>query len=409
MMLRRLALACALLLLPMSARAAPVWMESWAASPAAPTTPADGATGTRYNPAFDNQTLVQVVRLSAGGRRLRIRFTNEYGRAPLAIGAARVGVLGQDGRLVAGSKRVLVFGGKTSVTLPAGKPLLSDPVDLAVTPLSSLRIGLYLPGAVRQCTCHVTGGQHLMISPPGDYTERPFASVDPGRPDYRAFLSAVDVESRTAGPVIVALGDSITDGYKSTDDANRRWPDRLAEHLIASAGGRPVAVVNAGISGNRLLADGFIPPMGTSALARFDRDVLAVPGVTHLIILEGVNDLGAVGIPLPGAERMINAYRQLIERAHGRGIKVIGATILPYEGSWYFHPEGEAVRQAVNRWIRTGGGFDRVIDFDALMRDPRHPARLKADLQAGDWLHPNDAGYKTMGDAVDFRLFDTKR
>jgi lysophospholipase L1-like esterase len=408
MMLRRLALACALLLLPLSARAAPVWMESWAASPAPPTLPANGAAGNRYNPGFDNQTLVQVVRLSAGGRRLRIRFTNEYGQAPLAIGAARAGALGRDGQLIAGSKRVL-FGGRTSATIPARKPLLSDPVDLAVTPLSSLRIALYLPGAVRQCTCHVTGGQHLMVSPPGDYTKRPFASVDRGLPDYRAFLSAVDVESPAAGPVIVALGDSITDGYKSTDDANRRWPDRLAEHLIASAGGRPVAVVNAGISGNRLLSDGFIPPMGPSALARFDRDVLAVPGVTHLIVLEGVNDLGAVGVPLPRAERMINAYRQLIDRAHGRGIKVIGATILPYEGSWYFHPEGEAVRQAVNRWIRTGGGFDGVIDFDALMRDRRRPARLRADLQAGDWLHPNDAGYRTMGDAIDFRLFDTRR
>jgi len=405
-MLRPLALACALLLLPLSARAAPVWMESWAASPAPP---ADGAAGARYNPGFDNQTLVQVVRLSAGGRRLRIRFTNEYGQAPLAIGAARVGVLGQDGQLVAGSKRVLVFGGKTSATILAGAPLLSDPVDLAVPPLSSLRIALYLPGAVKQCTCHVTGAQHLMISPPGDYTERPFASVDPGLPDYRAFLSAVDVESPAAGPVIVALGDSITDGFKSTDDANHRWPDRLAEHLIASAGGRPIAVVNAGIGGNRLLADGFIPPMGQSALARFDRDVLAVPGVTHLIILEGVNDLGAGAATPPDAESLINGYRQLIDRAHGRGIKVIGATILPYEGASYFHPEGEAVRQAVNRWIRTGGGFDAVIDFDALLRDPQHPARFKADLQAGDWLHPNDAGYKMMGDAIDFRMFDTKR
>jgi lysophospholipase L1-like esterase len=317
--------------------------------------------------------------------------------------------LGQDGQLVAGSKRALVFAGKTSATILAGKPLLSDPVDLAVTPLSRLRIALYLPSAVKQCTCHVTGGQHLMISPPGDYTERPFTTVGTGLPDYRAFLSAVDVESLAAGPVIVALGDSITDGYKSTDDANRRWPDRLAEHLIASAGGRPIAVVNAGISGNRLLADGFIPPMGSSALARFDRDVLAVPGVTHLIILEGVNDLGAVGVPLPAAKSLINGYRQLIDRAHRRGIKVIGATILPYEGAWYFHPEGEAVRQAVNRWIRTGGGFDGVIDFDALMRDPQHPARFKPDLQAGDWLHPNDAGYEAMGDAIDFRLFDAKR
>jgi len=408
-MLRRLSLACALLLSPLSARAAPVWMESWAASPAPSMPPAKGATGNQYNPTFDNQTLVQVVRLSAGGRRLRVRFTNEYGQAPLAIGAARIGVLDRAGQLVAGSERAVSFDGRTSATVPAGTPMLSDPVDLSVRPLSSLRIALYLPGAVKQCTCHVTGGQHLRVSPPGDYTQRPFTTVDPGLPDYRAFLSAVDVESPTPGPVIVALGDSITDGYKSTDDANRRWPDRLAERLIGRAGGRPAAVVNAGMSGNRLIADGYIPPMGQSALHRFDHDVLAVPGVTHVIVLEGVNDLGAVGVPLPAAESIISAYRQLIDRAHRRGIKVIGATILPYEGAWYFHPEGEIVRQAVNLWIRTGGDFDGVIDFDAVMRDPQRQARFKADLQAGDWLHPNDAGYRTMGDAIDLSLFDIKR
>ena len=407
MMLRWLTLAFALFLFPLSARSAPAWMESWAASPAPSMPPSKAAPDNRYNPGFDNQTLVQVVRLSAGGRRLRIRLTNEYGQTPLAIGAARVGVLGPDGQLVAGSDRVLDFGGKTSAVIAAGAPLLSDPVDLAVKPLSSLRIALYLPGAAKQCTCHVTGGQHLLVSPPGDYTGRAFASVDPGRPDYRAFLSAVDVESPAPGPVIVALGDSITDGFKSTDDANQRWPDRLAERLAVR--GAPAAVVNAGMSGNRLLADGYIPPMGQSALNRFDHDVLAVPGVTHVIVLEGVNDLGAVGLPLPDAEHMIDGYRQLITRAHARGVKVIVATILPYEGAWYFHPEGEAVRQAVNLWIRTGGGSDGVIDFDALLRDPQHPARLRADLQAGDWLHPNDAGYRAMGDAIDLSLFDIKR
>ncbi len=409
MMLGRLALACALLLSPLSARAAPVWMESWAASPAPPMSAADGASGDRFSPQFDNQTIVQVVRLTAGGRRVRVRFTNEYGQTPLAIGAARVGLLGPDGQLVPGSDRVLIFGSRASATIPAGAPLLSDPVDLAVTPLSSLRIALYLPGAVKQCTCHATGGQHLMISPPGDYTDRPFTTADPGAPDYRAFLSGVDVESAAPGPVVIAFGDSITDGYKSTDDANRRWPDRLAERLIEQAAGRPIAVVNASLSGNRLLSDGFILPMGQSALARFDRDVLAIPGATHLIILEGVNDLGARGGTAPDAVSLIGAYRQLIDRAHARGLRVIGATMLPYEGAAYFRAEGEAERQAVNLWIRTGGGFDGVIDFDAVMHDPQHPARFRADLQSGDWLHPNDAGYRTMGDAVDLGLFEVGR
>jgi len=404
-MLRRLVLACMVFLLPLSARAAPVWMESWAASPAPPMAVAEGAPASPFSPRFDNQTLVQVVRLSAGGRRLRIRFTNEYGQTPLAIGAARVGLLGPDGRILPENERILIFGGRATATIPAGAPLVSDPVDLAVTPLSSLRIAFYLPGAVRQCTCHATGGQHLQVSPPGDYTHRPFTGTDASHPDYRAFLSAVDVESPTPGPVVIAFGDSITDGYKSTDDTDRRWPDRLAERLIERAGGSPVAVVNAGLSGNRLLSDGFILPMGQSALARFDRDVLAMPGATHLIILEGVNDLGGGGAAPPDVESVIGAYRQLIDRAHGRGLKVIGATILPYEGANYFHREGEAVRQAVNLWIRAGGGFDGVIDFDVVMHDPQHPARLRADLQSGDWLHPNDAGYRAMGDAVGLGLF----
>jgi lysophospholipase L1-like esterase len=249
----------------------------------------------------------------------------------------------------------------------------------------------------------MSGGQTVMVSPAGDYTARAFTSVADPSASYHAFLSAVDVERRVKGPVIVAFGDSITDGYRSTDNANRRWPDRLTERLEARSKGRPIAVVNAGIGGNRVLSDGFIAIFGKSALARFDRDVLAVPGASHLIILEGVNDLG--GPSPPSADDLIAGYRQLIARARDHGIKVYGATILPYEGAAYFKPQGEVVRQAVNQWIRTGGAFDGVIDFDALMRDPAHPSRMIAGLQSGDWLHPNDAGYRAMGDAVDLSLF----
>ena len=212
----------------------------------------------------------------------------------------------------------------------------------------------------------------------------------------------MDVESPAPiRPVIVTFGDSITDGYKSTDGANRRWPDRLAERLDAAK--KPFAVVNAGIGGNRVLAEQ-LPIFGQNALSRFDRDVLSVPGVTHVTVLEGVNDLGMTK-PTPSAEAMIAGYRQLIARAHAHGLKIYGATILPYGGAGYFSPAGEASRTAINTWIRTFHEFDGVIDFDAAIRDPAKPDRMRADLQSGDWLHPNDAGYRVMGDAVDLGLF----
>ena len=207
------------------------------------------------------------------------------------------------------------------------------------------------------------------------------------------------------GPVIVAFGDSITDGYLSTTGANRRWPDRLAERLTARFPGRAVAVVNAGIGGNRVLSEGAIAIFGQSALSRFDRDVLSVPGATHVIVLEGVNDLGASRTAPPTAAELIAGYRQLIARAHAHGLKIIGATILPYGGAGYFGAPGEAQRQAINTWIRTGHEFDGVTDLDAATRDPAKPERLRADLQSGDWLHPNDAGYRVMGEAVDLGLF----
>jgi lysophospholipase L1-like esterase len=260
-------------------------------------------------------------------------------------------------------------------------------------------VALYLPGRA-PCTCHTTGAEVVRVSPPGNHIGEAFASVAAESAGYRAFLTGVEVDDASRGPVIAAFGDSITDGARSTPGANRRWPDRLAERLAGAA------VVNAGISGNRLLGWAEDRPWaGEAALARFDRDVLSIPGLTHVVILEGVNDLGRGGASPPSAEELILAYSQLIDRAHGHGAKAIGGTILPYEGAGYFRPEGEAVRQAVNRWIRTSGAFDGVIDFDAAMRDPAAPGKLRADLHSGDWLHPNDAGYRVMGDAVDLKLF----
>jgi lysophospholipase L1-like esterase len=205
--------------------------------------------------------------------------------------------------------------------------------------------------------------------------------------------------------VIVAFGDSITDGYQSTVGANTRWPDRLTERLAQKAPGRPVGMVNAGIGGNRVMSDGVIAIFGQAALSRFDRDVLSVPGATHVVVLEGVNDLGASKTAPPTAETLIAGYRQLIERGHAHGLKMIGATILPYGGAGYYGAPGEAERQKVNAWIRTSHAFDGVIDFDAAIRDPAKADRMKAEWQSGDWLHPNDAGYRVMGDAVDLGLF----
>jgi lysophospholipase L1-like esterase len=354
----------------------------------------------RGTASFNNQTITQVVRLSAGGARLRIRLSNEYGPKPLQIGAARVALVTADGAVVPGSERAVTFSGDAKATIAAGAPMLSDPVALPTKPLARLRVSLYLPADSNGCTCHMTG-QELISIASGDATQAP-PPPSKGVGDYRAFLTEVDVESAApVRPVIATFGDSITDGYRSTDGANHRWPDRLAERLDAAK--KPYAVVNTAISGNRVLAEQ-LPIFGQNALSRFDRDVLAVPGVTHVTVLEGVNDLGMTK-PTPAAEQLIAGYRQLIARAHEHGLKIIGATILPYGGASYFSAAGEAQRQKINAWIRTGHEFDGVIDFDAAIRDPAKPDHMKADLQSGDWLHPNDAGYRVMGDAVNLALF----
>jgi lysophospholipase L1-like esterase len=388
------------------------WIGTWGAAPEPPRLAAGPFPAT---PSYDNQTIRQVVRIAAGGGRFRIRFTNAYGTKPLVIGAASLALADSKGDVAAESIRPLTFAGKRSVTIPAGAPFLSDPVELDAKPLSNLSISLYVPQDTGPCTCHGVGMQKTAVSDPGDFTDAPF--VPKSTTLARAFISGVEVETSGPGKTIVAFGDSITDGVGSTPDANRRWPDLLADRLIARKGRVQWGVVNMGISGNRVLNDG----AGQSALTRLDRDVLSVPGAAYVIVFEGVNDLGIsyghfTG-PLAAAfksqaagghvstEQMIAGYRQIIDRAHGRGLKVIGATIAPYEGAAYYSDEGEAVREAINQWIRTGGAFDGVLDFDAALRDPADPKRIATPLQAGDHLHGSDAGYDAVARSIDLALF----
>jgi len=382
------------------------WVVSWAAAPVTPSLASGPFPAT---PAFHNQTLRQILRLSAAGRAVRVRLTNLYGEAPLAIGGARIAILGADGRERPGSSRRLVFGGRPSASVPRGAAFVSDSVDLPVEAGARVAVTLYLPGDTGPCTCHPVGLDRLEVSAPGDFSAAPFEPASTG--DMRAFLAAVEVDAPASARTVAVLGDSISDGVGATSGADRRWPDLLARRLGARWG-----VANLGISGNRLLNDG----AGANALARLDRDVLALPGVDTLILLEGVNDLGLafgrITGPLAAAIRqapqdrisaddIILAYRQIIARAHARGIRVIGATILPYKGAFYWSPEGEAARQAVNHFIRSGGAFDGVVDFDAAVRDPADPAAIRAGLHNGDHLHGSDEGYRLMAEAVPLSLF----
>jgi lysophospholipase L1-like esterase len=370
---------------------------------------------------FDDQTIRQVVHLSIGGDAVRVRLSNEFGDCPLVIGEARLArpVTPGSGRdIVPGTDRRLTFGGSTTVTVPAGAPMLSDPVAVPVAAGSDLVVSLYLPQPTPGATVHAFPFQDNLVAP-GNVTGRP--SLGACEVLYQwYFLSGVSVHNPGAAAV-VALGDSITDGANTTGGANLRWPDVLAGRLRVAPGLEQLAVLNAGICGNRLLHDPNPPPgssaaevaafFGPGALRRFDRDVGAQPGARHLIVLLGVNDLGHPGSFAPVSERVsavaiINAHEQLIARAHQRGLTAYGGTITPIGATGDFDTAGnEAARQEVNAWIRTGGAYDAVIDFDAALRDPARPRRLLAHYDSGDHLHPNDAGARALAEAVPLELF----
>jgi lysophospholipase L1-like esterase len=380
------ALTLALLLAAPDALADAYWATSWYAAPQ-PTWDATFALPMNVPSKLDNATVRETVRLSAGGSRIRLVFSNRYGHEPVRLGAVHVGPAG-DPR----TTRALTFSGQPGAAILPGATVTSDPVALAVQPLSRLAVTTWLPAPTPIASFHWGAQQTLHIDG---------ASVGG-----RLFLNAVLVEAAKPARTVVALGDSITDGNGSTPDADRRWPDILAERLAPHG----IAVANAGISGGRLARDG----MGTSALARFEQDVLGQPGVSDVIVLLGINDIGWPGSPFAPAERpatldeLTTAFRQLVAASHVRGVRVTAGTLPPFEGALagtpyagHYSPEKERLRQQLNAWIRTAGAFDAVVDFDAVLRDPARPRRMRAVHDSGDHLHPGDAGYRAMAGAID--------
>ena len=385
------------------AQAQPAWINTWIASPEARWN-GDFPLPTNLPHQLWDQTVRQVARVSIGGSRVRILLSNAYGTHPLKIGSADIALSRKDASIVPGSDRVLTFGGKTSVVIPPGAPMLSDPVDLDVAALSHLAVSLYLPDPTAPASFHWDARQTAYVGA-GNQTAATSLKVD-STLTTRVFLAAIQVEAAPGTRTVVALGDSITDGDGATMDADARWPDFLAQRLAP----RDVAVLNAGISGGRMLRD----KMGVNALARFQRDVLAQPGICAVIVLMGINDIAWKDTPLAlsdestTAQDLIAGYQQLIARAHARGVRIIGATLTPFEGALedtpmrgYYGAGTERIRQQVNDWIRHSGAFDAVIDFDAILRDPAHPTRLLPAYDSGDHLHPGDVGNRIMAEAID--------
>jgi len=381
------------------------WVATWTAAPMN-TQPSDPVV-----PGFNNQTVREIVRVTLGGQRFRIRLSNEFGSLPVRIESVHVALGGADGTIQPKTECPVTFGGSQSLTLLPGAPALSDPIALAVAPLSHIAVSTYFKDRAPVQTYHLEALQTAFVASGNQVGAEKLDATQTSTSHY--FLSAVLVESAEDMRTVVTFGDSITDGARSTVNLDHRYPDRVAERVLATAGMKNVSVVNEGIGGNRVLSDG----RGPGALARFDRDVLALPHVSHVIVLEGINDIGWPGTPLesdqsaPTFERIISGYRQLIARAHANNIKIIFASILPFQGAFegkpfrpYYNAEKDDLRRKVNDWIRSNREADGVVDLDAIMRDPARPGYLRSEFDGGDGLHPNDAGYKAMADAIDLTL-----
>jgi lysophospholipase L1-like esterase len=376
------------------------WVGTWATSLHQP----NPGPPTLTNTGFANQTLRQIVHTSVGGTRARIRLSS-FGGARVVVGAAHIAIRDTNAAIVFGSDRSLTFGGEPSVTIPPGAIVVSDPVDLEIPPLADLAVSIFVPEQTGPATWHFVAQQTSYVSPAGNFAD----VLDmPVSATIRAWfwLAAVEVFAPKQVGAIAAFGDSVTDGVRSTVDANRRWPDYLARTLMARRGNHHMGVLNASITGNRLLHDG----IGSNGLARFGRDVLAQTGVTHVIVLLGNNDI-TIGNLFPAeavsAQEIVQAHRLLIARARADGVQIIGGTLPPFGGLVppEVFPALEAKRQSVNEWIRFGGEYDAVVDFDEVLRDPADPGRLLPSFDSGDFLHPNDDGYEAMGRAIDVTLF----
>jgi lysophospholipase L1-like esterase len=376
---------------------AAVWAPAWAAAPfgmLAKDIP-------KHTRIYENQTVRQVVRSGLAGKRIRLRLSNDVGREAVRVGAVRVALSDAAGT-THGTDRLVTFGGRSAFVIPPGAPMLSDPIDLPVGRFDEVAVSVFYPERTEAAAHRL----QVILSAPGDHTaaaELPGATTTYGA----ALASELEVEGARPKRVIVAFGDSITEGAGSTPRAHKSWPDQFAGLLAADPKRRDWVVINQGISGNRLLHDG----AGPGGLARFQRDALEVPGVTDVVLLEGINDIGWGHKPgeTANAEELIGAYKQLIARAHARGLKIYAGTLLPFEDAVYYTAEGEADRQTVNQWIRTSGAFDGVVDFEAAMKDPANPLKIRRDYQIGDNLHPDDAGYAVMAKTIDEQIFGGAR